>query len=273
MKYSKNSLRTLMISSTALAVGIAPVTAAPARLPDRPSLNLVLADMITILPNQGDPQSDGWIVDVGVCDDEDDPEPEPEPTPDDTDDDDGGDFDDVDFNPIFSDDIPLIMVHCHDNDRAEPFNPDTVERMIAEIERTSDDCAQLDKGFRIDCLAAKYEEIALSLPNSGDQKIVKSALNTAARKLRRIVRQNADPAVPKTRFALQTPDGATKPITSRPLRAIKPAAQEQANAAAAVVIDELSTKLLRSSENSARRQEYFVGVAQAVDSNKVLLRS
>ncbi len=285
MTYLKCSLRVLMASSSAIAVGIAPLSAAAVRLPDRPGIAFDLADQTTVAPNRSGPLQDGWIIDAGVCDDdepetstidppvEEPPEPPEPPSPI------GGSP--VNFflapivhsNPTPAEATPLIMVDCHDNDRTEPFLPDTVEDIIADLEEANVECAHLDRGFRIDCLAARYEKIALSLAITGDQRIVKSALNKAARKLRRIVRQNADPTVPDTRFAIKTPDGKTKSLSSRPLTAIKPASQEQANAAAAIVIDELNTKLLRSSENSARRQEYFAEIAMAVDSNKVLLRS
>jgi len=298
MTYFKSSVRVLLASSTAIAVGIAPLSAAPARLPDRPAIAFDLADRNAVAPNRSGPLQDGWIIDAGVCDDDDSevstsepPEeqpPEPPEPPEPTEPTDppgsgglgGSDlvmdfapFIYVNHDPTTSQATPLITVDCHDNDRTEPFLPDTVEAIIADLEEANVECAHLDRGFRIDCLAARYEKIALSLAITGDQRIVKSALNKAARKLRRIVRQNADPTVPDTRFALRTPSGATKPISSRPLTAIKPASQQQANAAAAIVIDELNTKLLRSSENSARRQEYFAEIVMAVDSNKVLLRS
>ena len=71
MMYFKSSVRVLLASSTAIAVGIAPLSAAPARLPDRPAIAFDLADRNAVAPNRSGPLQDGWIIDAGVCDDDD----------------------------------------------------------------------------------------------------------------------------------------------------------------------------------------------------------
>ncbi|MEP2503171.1 MAG: hypothetical protein ABJH85_00370 [Paracoccaceae bacterium] len=287
-----------MISSTALAIGATPLSAAPARLPDKPGIYSEIANMMVRQANRIDLQRGGMITEAGACDHNHPNPPNSKPPtktapakshPAPSNNNNNGKntspplnnpgssinytLSNADYSPGIADDNSLITVDCHDNDRSVPFDRDTAEGIAAEVEMINVECAQLDPRFQIDCLAAKYERIALLLPNTGDQRIIKSSLNKAARKLRRIVRQNADASVPRTRFALETPDGATKPITTRPIKAIESQSLETANAEAVAVIDELSTKLLRSSENSERRQEYFAGIAQAVDSNKLLLRS
>ena len=139
--------------------------------------------MITTRPSKLDHNEDGWIIDAGVCDDDGiGPTPTP-PTrrgpgttpPTQRGNSVIGSLNRPNINPIVKGQIPLVMVHCHDNDRVRPFDSTTVEGIIAEFDEANVTCALIEPIFRIDCLAAKYEEIALTLDNTGDQGIVKSA--------------------------------------------------------------------------------------------------
>ena len=58
-----------------------------------------------------------------------------------------------------------------------------------------------------------------------------------------------------------------------PLAAIRPAELPRVMAEAAAIVDDTSTILLRSTENSERRQIAYQEIAVAIDSTKVLLRS
>ena len=145
------------------------------------------------------------------------------------------------------------------------------ERIATRLEGADILCGAISRAYRVDCLANQYERIAKSLPTGGEYKEIRKAFLSAAGDLAEIAATNIDTSANRIRPRVSR--GPIKPKATRPLNAVLPARQSQAEAQAAVVIDQLSTVLLRSGENSAKRQVHFAKIAQAVGSNKVLLRS
>lgn len=133
-------------------------------------------------------------------------------------------------------------------------------------------CKLLDAAVKLDCMADSLANVARSLSSEGDEGNVKRAINDAVEKLDQIVAQNVEPSSNLVQPRVKS-NRTNKKTSSRPLRKIAPAKLATANAQATAVIDELSTVLLRSAENSTKRKSYYAKIAQAVDSNKVLLRS
>lgn len=150
-------------------------------------------------------------------------------------------------------------------------NSGNARRIILKLEEGENFCRLLDSANRIDCISEVYQSVARSLPNEGDAGVVKQALEKAAVKLDRIVRANLDTSANQIRPKVQT--RKVNRTASRPLRAIKKAAIPAANRQAAAVVTELSTVLLRSAGSTKKKNTYYAKIAQAVDSNKVLLRS
>lgn len=132
-------------------------------------------------------------------------------------------------------------------------------------------CGTAVRVFRIDCLADQYDKIAKTLPKEGEFKAIKAAMKKAADDLAAIASANRDTSVKPVKFRINK--SGLRARSSRTIKAIQPARQAQAERQASAVVDQLSTVLLRSGENSGKRQVYFAQIAQAVDSNKVLLRS
>lgn len=145
------------------------------------------------------------------------------------------------------------------------------DRIVTEIERTTDTCDYYVDFERIDCLRDGLQKIVRTMPQGGDYADMRKALSEAVVELDTVVRQNADPAAKPVRRQVKTPRGTRTSATR--IRPIAPQRLEQANAQATAVLDRLSTKLLRSASNSASKRVHYERAAQAIDSAKVLLRS
>ncbi len=155
---------------------------------------------------------------------------------------------------------------------ATPVTENTTQEVVDVISTAKDTCSDdwINETYRIDCIRQTLLLAAAKLPTRGDYAPVKAALVDAADKLDKIVKQNGSAS-----SGTVSPNIGGRPLapTLPPLRAVDPAAQEQAVAEALAVLEEAETILLRSSENSTRRLEHYQQVAQAIDSTKVLLRS
>lgn len=143
-------------------------------------------------------------------------------------------------------------------------------RIIKLISDGRDFCSGVPLLYRVDCLRYHFWKVAQTLPKTGDYAPVRAALLNAADQLEAIRDANLDPAGKPTQFRLRSkPDAARVPA----LVPIRPASAAQANSAATEVIAQTTTILLRSTENSDRRQASYQEIAAVIDSTKVLLRS
>lgn len=112
--------------------------------------------------------------------------------------------------------------------------------------------------YRFDCFRQHYKMLAGRLEDNPNYAIPVQALRDIEEALDTIVAQNADPAVEPLRKQ------------GRTYRPIKPAATAKATEAYNQALSDASTVLLRSSNDNAG---HFARIAEAVDSNKILLRS
>ncbi len=172
-----------------------------------------------------------------------------------------------------ADAIPApIPAKCHNEPPVGPKPTPEVTREISKaLEDTGEFCSYLPTNVRIDCVADRMRTVARGLPRGGDYAVVRQALEQGARELADISRAN-DAGTDRKRYAVKTPDGGT-PRPTAPLREVAPDRVAEASAAAARVIEETQTVLLRSAENSRTRMAAFQEIAAALDSSKVLLRS
>jgi hypothetical protein len=92
----------------------------------------------------------------------------------------------------------------------------------------------------------------------------------ATRGLQAVTDSYEDPSAPRIRARV---GGLPAAPQTPSITAIRPDAVARAAAEAEAALDEAVTVLLRSAENSARRQAAFQPIAQALGSTKVLLRS
>ena len=123
-------------------------------------------------------------------------------------------------------------------------------------------------GFVVDCLAERLEAVVADAAQMGGHEEMKQILSDTAKELRQLARDNSDPAQPRAR--LRSADGQ---YASRPLVSIAPEKRASSYQQALVILEEAETRLLRSSTQSAARASQYQQLAQALGSNKVLLRS
>lgn len=145
-----------------------------------------------------------------------------------------------------------------------------VEDSLLQIQRI---CEYMGDEYKVACFAVTYKDLANALQSVGGDDIIRSSLNTAARKLDQLVRSNLD----QEKAALQahlTNSTGEKLITTRAMRATVTAKNAVLKNQAAKILEEAETVLLRSaSSTSPTRALSYQKVAAAIGSNKILLRS
>lgn len=131
-------------------------------------------------------------------------------------------------------------------------------------------CGQLDAAYRVDCLSERIANMANDIPADTDYDEVRSVLNSASAKLNTLVRQNRDAGRPRQSARS---GGETPQATTRPLAPIQAAAQATVNAQALAILEESETILLRSPADQTGKRLQYARIADALGSNKALLRS
>ena len=131
-------------------------------------------------------------------------------------------------------------------------------------------CAGVPGEYRIDCMVQFFHQAARAAPISGAYSDAHRVLEDTANRLEKLVRENADRSKPSIR--VQVSSGAQKVYSPR-MGAIKPDAVATANAEAARIVAEAETMLLRSPGAAGPDRAEYVRIAEAVGSNKLLLRS
>jgi len=148
------------------------------------------------------------------------------------------------------------------------LTPEDTGIVVKYLEDSQSLCDRLPQRYKVDCLNTQLAGLVDRLPDTPELTPAKQALRQASNDLDRIVRQNA----------VRGGDRITASIpgvieTAAPLRPVRGARLESANAQASAVIDEAATILLRSSAVGGDVGESYQRIAAAVDSTKVLLRS
>lgn len=121
-----------------------------------------------------------------------------------------------------------------------------------------DRCGTLPRVYKFDCYRHTYKLAAQKLSSNQAYAEAHKALLLVEETLTRSVKQNLDPAQPVKRKGLNR------------YRAVKPEAVPQIKRQAASAMQKAETILLRSPAN---KQVHYARIAEAVNSNKVLLRS
>ncbi|KIC31954.1 hypothetical protein [Leisingera sp. ANG-S5] len=127
-----------------------------------------------------------------------------------------------------------------------------------------------DSALQVDCLSERLETAAGGIPEGTDYDEVREVLKDTSQRLKRLARQNSDPA--RGRVSV-TSSANPAERTGRPLIPVNSAAQAAVNLEATRILDEAATILLRSAEAAQERQTQYAQIAAAIGSNKVLLRS
>lgn len=136
-----------------------------------------------------------------------------------------------------------------------------------KLERGADLCERTPEAYQVDCLALNYRETADTLTNRGDYAEARKVLLDTADRLDDLVQSNRDRTKPRIQVKAE-PDGPR--LTQRALKPVKPESVATVKRQAIPILEEASTKLLRSASSGSTN---YQRIAAAVDSNKVLLRS
>lgn len=150
-------------------------------------------------------------------------------------------------------------------------NAETTQAIRFEIQSAQDFCRRVaSPEYTVDCLGDALEKIAQDMPQTGDYAEAQVVIAQAASKLRKLARDNASSDLPTGVVQSTGSDGRRSNSALTPVRTDTLA---QTNEAAAVILEEAETILLRSAANSDARRVHYEQIAEAVGSNKVLLRS
>lgn len=132
-------------------------------------------------------------------------------------------------------------------------------------------CDNLENdAYVVDCLAERLGAVADEIPAGTDYDNVRLALDAASDQLATLAKANRDPDLPRGRASQA---GSTPVKTSRPLTPISTANAAQVNRQAIAILEQTETLLLRSPETSEAQSVHYARIAEAVGSNKVLLRT
>ncbi|WP_145962987.1 hypothetical protein [Mangrovicoccus ximenensis] len=152
----------------------------------------------------------------------------------------------------------------------------TAAGQMAQMSRAADTmryaarfCGQVGGVYRIDCLSERLAAAAAEMPKTGEYAEAWAAVDSTSKQLEALARDAWDRDKP--RITARAADADVQ--TSRPLRPVQVERMPAVQAEATRILEETETVLLRSAARSVERQALFTEIAQAVDSNKVLLRS
>jgi hypothetical protein len=134
----------------------------------------------------------------------------------------------------------------------------TTRSVVRTLTRGASRCGSQPWIYRYDCYRWVYKRAADQLTGNPAYSEAHKVMVQVERSLETAVNKNRDPSKPVRRRALET----YKPIKPSAIPAVKRAADK--------ALTNAETRLLRSPSN---KQEHYARIAQAVNSNKVLLRS
>lgn len=131
-------------------------------------------------------------------------------------------------------------------------------------------CGALDRSYRVDCLAERLQSIASEIPEDSDYDEIKGVLQDTADEMEALARSNRDRAQPRQSVS----SGGANPVaTARPLTPVRPAVVDSVNEQATALLEEAETILLRAPNDQAGKRAQYARIADALGSNKALLRS
>ena len=128
-------------------------------------------------------------------------------------------------------------------------------------------CGALDKSYHVDCLAERIGAMADEIPADTDYAEVRSILSKASNDMAKLARANRDTSKPRASAA------AGSVQTTRPLTPVTEASAASTNAQAAAILDATATLLLRTPDDESGKRATYARIADALGSNKTLLRS
>jgi hypothetical protein len=112
--------------------------------------------------------------------------------------------------------------------------------------------------------------MANSIPQDTDYDEIRAVLDSTADEMAALVRSNRDSNKPRERVSA----GGTVPqATTRPLSPVRESDLASVNQRAAAILEQTQTMLLRTPEDGTGKNAHYTRIADALGSNKTLLRS
>lgn len=142
--------------------------------------------------------------------------------------------------------------------QAHAFSAGNTDSIVAELTGGEATCSRLEAVYQFDCYRQAYRSAAKKTDGRGDYRAAGKALREVEKTLKTVVRQNED----KTKAAIR--------VGGKTYKAIKPEAVKVGVQAFQTARNQAATKLLRS---DGKAQVHYARIAQAMKSNKVLIRS
>jgi len=141
--------------------------------------------------------------------------------------------------------------------------------IVTQLNEATEFCSAIgNAAYVIDCLSERLAVIEETMPETGEYAEAREVIGLASRGLRLLVDESPSADLPD---GIARSTGADARQTNRPLRAVSTESLEETLLAAANIIDEAETLLLRSS--ASPEEIHYQRVAEAMGSNKILLRS
>lgn len=145
-----------------------------------------------------------------------------------------------------------------------------IEAAAEFCDRIIDERRKGDERYLVDCIGERLLAIARAMPRTGEYAQAREILMEAGEELRALARANKSPTAPVGRARGTV---GNKVVRTRPLTPVRRESVPAVKRAAAAILQEAETKLLRSAAASDRRLIAYAQIAKAVGSNKKLLRS
>ncbi|MCF6233998.1 MAG: hypothetical protein L3J36_13015 [Rhodobacteraceae bacterium] len=134
----------------------------------------------------------------------------------------------------------------------------TTRTVVRALTRGVARCQRVERVYRFDCYRQTYQLAASLLNGRPAYRDARKALESVEAALDKVMKRHVDPNVARKRQGLQT------------YSAIKPTAIPRATAEMELALNKAETVLLRAPERTGK---HYTRIAEAVDSNKLLLRS
>ncbi|MBB97891.1 MAG: hypothetical protein CML68_25235 [Rhodobacteraceae bacterium] len=144
------------------------------------------------------------------------------------------------------------------SDTERGLRDSTTTALIIQMQSEFRKCFEIPWVYRYDCYDDAYFSSARRVADNPDYDLVEDTLAEVGDKIQAVVRANADPVKPPLRKGFKS------------YQPIKEEARATAKAQVADAIEEAQTVLLRAPDDNGA---HFSRIAQALESNKVLLRA
>ncbi|NIZ15261.1 hypothetical protein [Phaeobacter sp. HF9A] len=141
---------------------------------------------------------------------------------------------------------------------ASAFSPEHTTKIVQLLEKGEADCARLEPVYQFDCFRKSYSDAIRETRAYRDYSNAGKALRGVEKTLSAIVKQNRDTTKPKIKLGGQR------------YTAVRPEAVAAGAKAFHAARNEAATMLLRA---TGRSKVHYTRIAEALNSNKVLIRS